>query len=826
MTMSGTTSSSDPFKPKLRSQSINGLFEQLSNSVNSDTSRRADSSVSNIRSTDFERGVKTLSLSRKSNCTNPAVPGSQGEQPSTSNVWNTRAKKDDSSSTNTADTFKSSDSANEALSSTPIQASVSADLSTKRPVTAPAPAVSASDTFDTSKFYEMLGPKGSPSLPSWSIGYDSVSSSPSSVSTPQTLSGSAFLHPSSRIGRNSVHSATATSGNTWTLSEPVEGITTSSSTSSSTFAWKLTRFGSQSGSRAVDDMVLVDRKVKVNTRANTTSSTPSLSTQKRLSQAAVQPTALASSASLTSSPVLWATVPPPSIEDTPTSGIQSRTSRFFPSPMTENRAGFPSGSTSINFDDDENDVSRANSVNGAFTPAKNVAHDLAARSNSATGYSASSSPLNFGFYPSGSANSTSMPAGQPFAESLFEGFSLGSSIHSVQQPVTNVLDGPRDVSNDNSLFLGSPSPSPMKPRTSTGTRNMTQTLAKRVAVRSEAESRIPSVSEEELRSFIAEREHPGSFQARSVEEPDIDEEQLDSDLDYQFSLPKVKLQPTEDVGPAHSRVIKYIRTIITRQPTQYMIYIASLPYDTPSSQCHNLVRQAFKNYGEITHLVKDEHSKSSKVSPENDLFIRFRIVVKLFNEQKLPYKSHRFFNEVTGRDSKMLLFFDCSSSSPTGHLDQGNGYGGGYSKQDVSSYPEGFASTFHRRGANNFMFVRELQSKMIINKVRLNSNVSIESAEFRVSLPIEELNLGLSHDASWEGPEKPGVSKAVLRSTGDDFRRFKRSYIVSIDVRELENKPVFHASGKPPSTDDTTGKRYYYGRSAANRSYNSRRNGQ
>ncbi|KAG7832912.1 hypothetical protein KL919_004508 [Ogataea angusta] len=252
----------------------------------------------------------------------------------------------------------------------------------------------------------------------------------------------------------------------------------------------------------------------------------------------------------------------------------------------------------------------------------------------------------------------------------------------------------------------------------------------------------------------------------------IDEDALISSIAEEVSLPPRFPKQTFNKQDSHSKVIKYIKTIITRQPTQYMVYVASLPFDTPHSQCLALIHQAFKDYGEITHLIKDTNAKSSKIQPENDLFIRFKIVAKLFNEQKLPYKSHRFSNESTGRDSKMLLFFDCPSSSPQGEL---GGSSSTAKRQEISTYPEGFSSTFHRRGVNNFMFVRELQSKMITSKGRGTRNFQ-ETAEFRVSLPIEELDL------------KMGESDAERYD--DDYRRPKRSYVVNIDLRELENKPA------------------------------------
>ncbi|GMF07717.1 unnamed protein product [[Candida] boidinii] len=223
---------------------------------------------------------------------------------------------------------------------------------------------------------------------------------------------------------------------------------------------------------------------------------------------------------------------------------------------------------------------------------------------------------------------------------------------------------------------------------------------------------------------------------------DIDHEDSIEESEIDISLPM--LTKKSKIIDENASVLKYIKSIITKQPDHYMVYVASLPYDTPISQCKSLIRTAFKQFGEITNLFKDDNSKS-KISPDRDLFIRFKIVSKLFDDNKTPFKIHKFINDATGRDSKMMLFFDSPSYSSNG-----DSFGSKSSKPDISSHPEGFSSTFHRRGVNNFMFVRELQSKIIINKPRSNGNgnggIGYETAEFRISLPIEELNLGLSDD--------------------------------------------------------------------------------
>ncbi|KAG7705049.1 hypothetical protein KL914_003735 [Ogataea haglerorum] len=280
---------------------------------------------------------------------------------------------------------------------------------------------------------------------------------------------------------------------------------------------------------------------------------------------------------------------------------------------------------------------------------------------------------------------------------------------------------------------------------------------------------LPTSSDDTKKPKICHGDEPGTELAVRR----IDEDALVPSIGDEVSLPPRFPKQTFHKQDTHSKIIKYIKTIIIRQPTQYMVYVASLPYDTPHSQCLALIHQAFKDHGEITHLVRDTNAKSSKIQPENDLFVRFKIVAKLFNEQKLPYKSHRFSNESTGRDSKMLLFFDCPSSSPQGDL--GSSGSSTAKRQEISTYPEGFSSTFHRRGVNNFMFVRELQSKMITSKGRGTRSFQ-EMAEFRVSLPIEELDLKMG---------EPDAGRY-----DDDYKRPKRSYVVNIDLRVLENKPA------------------------------------
>lgn len=388
-------------------------------------------------------------------------------------------------------------------------------------------------------------------------------------------------------------------------------------------------------------------------------------------------------------------------------------------------------------------------------------------------FSASSSPLSL----------VMVPEFHPARESLkraesFENFNLEPSMNSAHQAAAKVLDEAGD-----------------------GYTSSTSNESDNGGIEiKDSKYKIPFVTADKLKPLTETKKGlQASIYTEANEEKEKEEEYQESLDNICLSLPKIPYSERSRQLSCPS-ILKYIRSIITRQPVQYMVYIASLPYDTPTSQCHELITQAFSNFGDITSAIKDEHSRWSKVSPEKDLFIRYRIVAKLFNDQRMPYKSHRFFNEVTGRDSKMLLFFDYSSSFPNGRLEKGNPFG--YSKQDLSSYPEGFSSTFHKRGLNNFMFVRELQSKMIINKVRLSNTMTIDSAEFRVSLPIEELGLNLEGDLYGADDENKDNSQIKYSEDGrNSYRRVRRSYVVSIDVRDLENRPNYHHGGKFNSND-------------------------
>lgn len=144
--------------------------------------------------------------------------------------------------------------------------------------------------------------------------------------------------------------------------------------------------------------------------------------------------------------------------------------------------------------------------------------------------------------------------------------------------------------------------------------------------------------------------------------------------------------------------------------------------------------------------------------------IEITLSIKLLNESKtlsdLLALEQIKENSLTPNES----FISNSTFSLSNQLIKNN-------KLDVSWYPEGFSSTFHRRGINNFMFVRELQSKMIINKTRISNGSLIELGEFRISLPIDEMTTSSS-------------------SLANEAQSSKKSYLVNIDLRDLDGKSI------------------------------------
>lgn len=87
-----------------------------------------------------------------------------------------------------------------------------------------------------------------------------------------------------------------------------------------------------------------------------------------------------------------------------------------------------------------------------------------------------------------------------------------------------------------------------------------------------------------------------------------------------------------------------------------------------------------------------------------------------------------------------------------------------YSRRSTSyeqvSHPEGFASTFYKRGNNNFMFIRELQPKLVTSKHR-------DTVEVRVSFP--------------------SITAADENDT-DEAQIKMRCHIVNVDIKELEGR--------------------------------------
>lgn len=107
-------------------------------------------------------------------------------------------------------------------------------------------------------------------------------------------------------------------------------------------------------------------------------------------------------------------------------------------------------------------------------------------------------------------------------------------------------------------------------------------------------------------------------------------------------------------------------------------------------------------------------------------------------------------------------------------------------------YPEGFASTFYKRGANNFMFIRELQPKLVTSKHR-------DTVEVRVSFP------------------------TAVKDTDEDLNALikMRCHIVNVDVRELEGR-IGGIKVSKPANGSTRGK-YHGPRGSYRGSYNSKR---
>jgi hypothetical protein len=168
-----------------------------------------------------------------------------------------------------------------------------------------------------------------------------------------------------------------------------------------------------------------------------------------------------------------------------------------------------------------------------------------------------------------------------------------------------------------------------------------------------------------------------------------------------------------------------------------------------------------------------------------------------------PIKTLRYVME--GKDAKLLIFYEDESRDLSHFQISPLSYTSRFKSEDIISkclhnakwsmspnltknnkldvcwYPEGFSSTFHRRGVNNFMFVRELQSKMIINRTRVSGGGIIEMGEFRISMPIEEISYMTELNNS-------GTLNGHTPSYNSNGEKIKRSFLVNIDLRELDGK--------------------------------------
>lgn len=222
-------------------------------------------------------------------------------------------------------------------------------------------------------------------------------------------------------------------------------------------------------------------------------------------------------------------------------------------------------------------------------------------------------------------------------------------------------------------------------------------------------------------------------------------------------------------------------------------------YSNPNN--FNTASNSFSRHGRFSNNEKDNQAQQQQQQQSQ----------QQQPQHSGPWKSIKY--TLDGRDVKMLIFYESDSkeylgatplsaedklkdlqvfsnsddevmksaianaqSSMSKSLTTNN-------KLDVCWYPEGFSSTFHRRGVNNFMFVRELQSKMIVNRTRVSGGGIIEMGEFRVSVPIEEIGfLG----------ENSNNAKINANGTGGTAtisgERLKRSFLVNIDLRELDGK--------------------------------------
>lgn len=290
------------------------------------------------------------------------------------------------------------------------------------------------------------------------------------------------------------------------------------------------------------------------------------------------------------------------------------------------------------------------------------------------------------------------------------------------------------------------------------------------------------------------------------------------------TLPPVDLfQPSEESNTlleTKPRVTHFINNMITRHNIVYRSFIVSVPSKTPLEKCTYLLENVIYQFGTVKEV---ELLKS-----DDEEFLKLRVIAIIADSQltnmnhihsnkedsngdnssndkendndkdkkeSIPWLTVNFkvekedatmliFNETENTDylkldrsgvTKVLLkredtnsVIENSISSMSKSLTLNN-------KLDVCWYPEGFSSTFHRRGVNNFMFVRELQSKMIVNRTRVSGGGIVEMGEFRISMPIEEM--GFTND----------------KLNGE---KLKRSFLVNIDLKELDGKSDHHDAKK------------------------------
>lgn len=148
-------------------------------------------------------------------------------------------------------------------------------------------------------------------------------------------------------------------------------------------------------------------------------------------------------------------------------------------------------------------------------------------------------------------------------------------------------------------------------------------------------------------------------------------------------------------------------------------------------------------------------------------------IIKLINSEK----KHPAYLQTSSAKSEQDLFPEHFNTNSTGmdiqvsfpvsyttqqELQEQNRLPGRSPQSTITNeqyYPEGFASTFYKRGINNFMFVRELQPKLITSKAK-------DSVEVRISLPSINTNLQPEEDIFFK----------------------MRCYIINVGLRELNGK--------------------------------------